>query len=154
MITDRSHPAGDIKVCTKCQDNASNSWHMYRPSKPNIKHDCLNLQSCFGFVWSWTQQYCNNTIIMELKCVFSTISSLLCTNHIIIQSTFVLAFIFSNCTVSISIRHMAPNVSVAPAAALLPPCLPSLPPSLLTSLIPAGHTEAPALNTPRVEEGD
>lgn len=64
----------------------------------------------------------------------------------------------------VSVSHMANNVSHTrsspPPAAAAPPSSPSLrrPPApprlLLASLIPAGHMEAPALNTPRVEEGD
>lgn len=60
---------------------------------------------------------------------------------------------------AVSVSHMAHNVSHTrsspPPAAATPPSPRSLPPRLLlASLIPAGHTEAPALNTPGVEEGD
>lgn len=65
------------------------------------------------------------------------------------------SFFFHHGTVSVS--HMARNVShtrsLPPPAAAAPPS-PRPPRLLLASLIPAGHTEAPALNTPGVEEGD
>lgn len=68
--------------------------------------------------------------------------------------------LFNHGTVSIS--HMAHNVSHTrsrpppPLLLFLRPHRPHPHPtrSPLTGLIPAGHTEAPALNTPALEEGD